>query len=270
MRVENRKCNLNIQNKNIIIYIFSKRGFDMNKTNKSSISRIFTALLLAVLMILQPIATAAASAKEDQPVLEKIVETENTGEPLEINLEELNTISKPSKLGWIDQGKTGNPIEVLNNTAADLYADSSEVELKRLILQNTIEIDMQMAETSGLKISETDNMYSDRENYKEYEIAVDTNKKASIFPFTFNLSTIKEGSAFIILGKDSEENWVKAEVVYSDSAFVISDKAEGTLLTEGRSLESIIAGEKQASEKVIQEAKAIAEQEALEQKAIEE
>lgn len=106
MRVENRKCNLNIQNKNIIIYIFSKRGFDMNKTNKNSISRIFTALLLAVLMILQPIAAAAASAKEDQPVLEKIVETENTGEPLEINLEELNTISKPSKLGWIDQGKT--------------------------------------------------------------------------------------------------------------------------------------------------------------------
>ena len=50
---------------------------------------------------------------------------------------------------------------------------------------------MQMAETSGLKISETDNMYSDRENYKEYEIAVDTNKKHLYFPLLLTYRQLK-------------------------------------------------------------------------------
>ncbi|MDO5649619.1 MAG: SpaA isopeptide-forming pilin-related protein [Gallicola sp.] len=251
----------------------------MEKNKKYGIMHIMIALCMAMIMILQPVSVlAAALTSEMDPEGENIqvLSVEEGADPLKLPLvEELNTISETDSLGWMDQEKTEGPFKAFDKMVLNLYIHRESVQVQRLILQNTAAIDLGSAQAAGIKITETENNYSDKAFYKEYELQITTDKQAMVFPLSLEINSVKEGIFAAVLGGNAQGQWVKADIIAKNNELEIADRIEGSLLTEGKSLETILGEEKAAAEKALQEAqeKALADQEEAakaEQKALEE
>ncbi|MDO5649240.1 MAG: hypothetical protein Q4G11_01445, partial [Gallicola sp.] len=235
----------------------------MNKNFKNFNIRMLVALVLAVSMIVQPIASLAMTLEEESSPVKVVEETGpiETTKEASIDLESLEPKKDRENLGWMNLDKTGESFDIYEEMEILLYNNKDELDLKTLILQDTIALDIEEAEKAGLKITEVENTYSS-ETYKEYELETITDKKVSAFPIRMEMTEIKEGPAALVLGENKEGQWLTAEVLNKENRFELVDPIEGKLLEEGKTLEQSNTEEKIQAEKKIQEA----ERKALEEK----